>query len=235
MSIQHRVTHADVYKLHGVTLLSMHSHDWHAHLQDSVPPSRHLLHNISEDSHEGHMSSNSNNSHMAASAFAAVSHLHDFDNEETQDGTEAANDNDDAAQHTAETASETAEVAADPTVDHHVEQASSIDKADASDQKMHSAQSPAKQQPQQRSKQIESQPAAAQDSSATPFQAGSVATPPPQASPAGKDHLITNACNSNYICTPCATSSRLSGQSGTWPASTLERTHDKSELPQIKK
>lgn len=207
-SIQHQVIHADVSKLHGVTLLSMHSHDWYAHLQDSVPPSRHLLHNISEDSHEGHMSSNSNNSHMAASAFAAVSHLHDFDNEDTQDGTEAANDNDDAAQHTAETASETAEVAADPAVDHHVEQASSIDKADASDQEMHSAQSPAKQQPQQSPKQIQSQPAAAQDSSATPFQSGSIATAPPHASPAGKDHLIVNGRNSFHI--RCGKSSKSS-------------------------
>lgn len=143
----------------------------HVMLQD-IPASRHILHNISEDSQEGNMSSNSNNSHMAASAFAAVSHLNDFDQK------------DHAEQQTAETGAEAAKTAADPTVEHNVEQASSIDKADGPNHNTDAAQH----QP----RQADSQSTAAANA-ATPFQTGSVATPPPEPADAAKATLKADA------------------------------------------
>lgn len=140
--------------------------------QDKPAANRHLLHNISEDSQEGHMSSNSNNSHMAASAFAAVSHLNDFD----QEGN--------AEQQTVETEAEAATSAADPNAEHHVQQASSIDKADSSNQAQATAASSDKEgdtinsEPDHVAELAGLQSAAAADAE-TPFQPGSVATPTP--------------------------------------------------------
>lgn len=116
------------------------------------------------------MSSNSNNSHMAASAFAAVSHLNDFDQE------------DNAEQQTVETEAEAATAAADPNAEHKVEQASSIDKADSPDQEQanialsNEEGDTGNSEPHKVAEHADSQSAAAADAE-TPFQPGSVATP----------------------------------------------------------
>ena len=124
------------------------------------------------------MSSNSNHSRMAASAFAALSHLDDFDENEAQD---TQGDEDHASQHTTKTPSESAEAAADSTVEHHVEQASSIDKADASDRATIGAQQPPGIATPQAANHADAQSASA-DISGTPFEPGTVATPPPESS-----------------------------------------------------
>ena len=116
---------------------------------------------------------------MAASAFAALSHLDDFGEEEVQ---ETKENGDHTLRQTAKTPSETAEAATDPTIEHHVEQASSIDKADSSDRATGDAQQPLATATQQAANNADAQSAASAEMSAMPFQPGSVATPPPEPS-----------------------------------------------------
>lgn len=112
---------------------------------------------------------------MAASAFAALSHLDNFGESEAQATKE---DQDRALRQTAETPYEIAEAAADPTIEHHVEQASSIDRADSSDRATSGAQQPSANATAQTANNADAQSAASAEMSATPFQPGSVASPP---------------------------------------------------------
>ena len=137
---------------------------------------------------------------MATSAFAAVSHLEHPDTDATNDADRHRNQA--QAPPAAETEKEAAQRAADPSIEHSVDQAASIDKSGAGHPDIDTAGSPPRQ----------SESASALPDSSTPFEPGSVATPAPTVAPPAEAQPATAAKVSRQDSQPSRAGSSPSSQ-----------------------